>query len=471
MKAKTESRKQKTEIISAFSFPNFSFFFWRIVYRGHRIASWMQYWSERRYTTAGKGVLFGFLGAAIFGANIESTVGYQAFLFLFFVLLVAFLCSRFFRAKFSADRTLPRFGTAGQPFNYSVRIRNLTTKPQKGLTLLEDLADARPAFAEWKAFHLAEGRTMRAFRVSRRRRQNPFIVAKVREVELPSLPPGGATDVNVQLTPLRRGVLRFGGVTLARPDPLGLFRAFVQIRAPQSALILPKRYPLPRLALPGTQEYQEGGVAMASSVGQSDEFVSLRNYRRGDPLRHIHWRSWAKTGKPIVKEFEDEFFVRHALVLDTFSEIPHSELFEEAVSVAASFASTIVTQESLLDLLFVEAQAYCFTAGRGLAHADQMLEILASVRPCADKSFAALESLVLDHAGSVSGCVCVLLAWDAARRGFVRKLQALGVPVTVLVIVPPGQGQSLDAGPLRDGPERLVTLELGKIGKGLANLK
>jgi uncharacterized protein (DUF58 family) len=58
---------------------------------------------------------------------------------------------------------------------------------------------------------------------------------------------------------------------------------------------------------------------MASNIGQSEEFVSLREYRRGDPPRHIHWRSWAKAGKPIVKEFEDEFFVRHALVLDTFT--------------------------------------------------------------------------------------------------------------------------------------------------------
>ena len=58
---------------------------------------------------------------------------------------------------------------------------------------------------------------------------------------------------------------------------------------------------------------------MASSVGESEEFVSLRDYRRGDPMRHIHWKSWAKTGKPIVKEFQDEFFVRHALILDTFA--------------------------------------------------------------------------------------------------------------------------------------------------------
>ena len=204
-------------------------------------------------------------------------------------------------------------------------------------------------------------------------------------------------------------------------------------------MILPKRYPLPPIALPGAMRYQEGGVALAANVGRSEEFVALREYRHGDPLRHIHWRSWAKVGKPIVKEFEDEFFVRHALVLDTFDDEPNSEVLEEAVSVAASFACTVLTQESLLDLLFVGNQSYCFTAGRGLAHADQMLEILASVKNCADKKFETLEQLVLNHVAVVSGCICVFQKWDEARKNFVEKLRELGVPLLVLVVILPGK--------------------------------
>jgi uncharacterized protein (DUF58 family) len=223
--------------------------------------------------------------------------------------------------------------------------------------------------------------------------------------------------------------------------------------------------------LPGTLKYQEGGVALATSVGQSDEYVALRDYRRGDPLRHIHWRSWARVGRPVVKEFEDEYFVRHALVLDTFTDHPLSDVFEEAVSVAASFVCTLPTQESLLDLLFVGPQSYCFTAGRGVAHVEQMLEILASVSVCADRPFEALEHLVLGHIGVVSGCICVLMAWDEARREFVRKLRALGVPALVLVVVPAGKAAKLEPGPLADQPEQFHVLEAGRIEAGLARLK
>src|SRR5262249_47616439 len=149
-----------------------------------------------------------------------------------------------------------------------------------------------------------------------------------------------------------------------------------------SLLVLPKRYIIPPIALPGAMKYQQGGVALASAVGQSEEFMALREYRRGDPLRHIHWKSWARAGRPVVKEFQDEFFVRHALILDTFTTSARAEVFEEAVAVAASFACSLRSQESLLDLMFVGPQAFCFTTGRGLAHTDQMLEILAAVRIC-----------------------------------------------------------------------------------------
>jgi hypothetical protein len=413
----------------------------------------------------------GWVVAGAIGVDVENTVTYQSFALLFAFLVFSLASSAFFRARFSATRALPRFGTAGLPLTYQVEITNLTPTAQTGLTLLEDLADPRPPFKEWLEFQLAESRRIRPFSTSHRREQNPFRLARTKAAAVPPLPPHGHASVTMELCPLRRGILRLDGVTVACPDPLGLFRAFSRVRAPQSVLVLPKRYPLPPLALPGSMKYQEGGVALAANIGCSEEFVSLRDYKHGDPLRHIHWRSWAKSGKPIVKEFEDEFFVRHALVLDTFSEEPHSEVLEEAVSIAASFACTVLTQESLLDLLFVGQKSYCFTAGRGLGTADQMLEILASVQNCTDKPFATLEHLVFSHLPLVSGCVCILQKWDEPRRRFVEKLKTVNVPVMVLLVVRPGGGISGAGGPLANADGSLYVLEAGKIEEGLARLK
>jgi uncharacterized protein (DUF58 family) len=282
------------------------------------------------------------------------------------------------------------------------------------------------------------------------------------------LPPGGEREVTASLTPLRRGVLRLTGTTVACPDPFGLFRLLRKIALPETMLILPKRHAMPGFPLPGVMKYQLGGVSMASSVGESEEFVSLREYRPGDPLRRMHWKSFAKLGKPIIKEYQEEFFVRHALILDTFGATAKEAVFEEAVSIAASLACTIRDQDSLLDLMFVGPEAYCFTSGRGVGHIEQMLEILASVQMCRDKDFAALDHLVWTHAAELSGCVCVFLAWDEPRQNLVRGLLARRVPLRVLVVSESAQPAPM--GVMDAQPENFHVLPLGQVGQKLAAL-
>jgi len=73
------------------------------------------------------------------------------------------------------------------------------------------------------------------------------------------------------------------------------------------------------LNLPGTRKSQPGGVALSSSIGESLEFeIAARLQIRAIRIRRIHWRSWARTGKLIVKEFQDEILCAPWLGLDTF---------------------------------------------------------------------------------------------------------------------------------------------------------
>ena len=294
------------------------------------------------------------------------------------------------------------------------------------------------------------------------------IRARIPELAVPDLPPGGSCEVTAQLTPMRRGVLRLTGTTVACPDPFGLFRLLRKISLPESILILPKRHEMPCFELPGAMKYQVGGVSLASSVGESEEFVSLREYRPGDPLRRMHWKGFAKLGKPIIKEYQEEYFVRHALVLDTFGVPAQEAIFEEAVSVAASLACNIRDQDSLLDLMFVGPEAYCFTCGRGVGHIEQMLEILASVQMCQEKDFAALDHLVWTHAAELSGCVCVFIAWDEPRQRLVKGLLARRVPLRVLVVSE--SAQKMPMGVMEAQPENFHVLPLDQVARKLATL-
>lgn len=430
-----------------------------------RAASSLKHHLTRRLTPAGRLTLCGLVGAGVWGVDTTQSMAYQLFTTAAGLLLVAWLAARLQRGRFCATRALPRFGTAGQPLSYEIAVENLGSRPARGVVFFEELPDPRPDFAEFAAERRDEDARLpwpdRALGFSRwRRLVERRRLASAPDVALPDLPPRGGARVAASVLPLRRGRLVLPCACLGRSDPMGLVLSLLRQARPASIAILPKRYPVPRLKLPGSRRYQQGGVALSSSVGDSQEFIGLRDYRPGDPLRRIHWRSWPKTGKPVVREFEDEFFVRHALVLDTFAAPGRDELFEEAVSVAASFACSVLTQESLLDLLFVGAESYCFTAGRGLGGTDRVLEILAGAQACRGRPFEELAAAVVRRQRSLSGVLCVLLDWDGPRRDFVGRLRGLGLPVLCAVLGAPGAAE----GP---GVHRL---ECGRVAEGLARL-
>jgi len=154
--------------------------------------------------------------------------------------------------------------------------------------------------------------------------------------------------------------------------------------------------------------------------------------------------------------------VRHALILDTFTERRTAQLFEAAVSVAASLVSSPRNQEILLDLMFVGTQAYCFTGGRGLAQTENLLEVLACVEAC-EQPFEHLYPLIKEHSAGLSGAICVLLDWDEARQQLVRLLKSNGVALLVIVV-------SRTAVDLTDEYNDVQVLTLDNLAEGLAKL-
>lgn len=134
----------------------------------------------------------------------------------------------------------------------------------------------------------------------------------------------------------------------------------------------------------------------------------------------------------------------------------------------ASLACGIDTQESLLDLMFLGPRAIHLTTGRGVAHVEHALTHLAAVRAQPGAGFATLESLVLRHAQEMCGCLLVLLHWDESRASLARRLEALRMPLLILVITP--RGRTLEGPDRTEGGTRIVKLVSGDIEAGLRQL-
>ncbi len=412
----------------------------------------------RRVTPAGLLALAALVLAGVAGIDTELTLAYQLFGYTAALLLVGFLASWRLAGHFEVERRLPALATVGEPLHYRLTVRNRDARPRAGLAVIEQLADPHPTRDEL-AHGLGRLARLSLLLVARRwqalARERTPIPADPHP--LPDLPAAGAASTRIRCVPTRRGSLAFRRSWLVRRDPLGLFRALRPHDTPQSLLVLPRRYPVPEIATPGHRAYQPGGVTFASSVGDSEEFLGLRDYRPGDPLQHVHWKSFARVGRPIVKEYQSEFFERHALVLDTFT--PRADAaFEEAVSVAASFACTLDTQECLLDLLFVGDRDHCYTAGRGQLDVVQLLEVLAHVQPCPSRDVDALQATLAAHRERLTGCVLVLLGWDVPRRRLVERLRATGLETLAFVVS--------DAPP--DAEPGLWPLRVGHVAEDLA---
>ena len=105
-----------------------------------------------------------------------------------------------------------------------------------------------------------------------------------------------------------------------------------------------------------------------------------RPYRPGDPVRDLHILTWARTGKPHVLEYQQEYFTRIGVVIDNDRAVCSEEGFEAAISLAAGVVAKLTSGEALIDLLVLGGQVHAFTIGRALGTLDQALDLLA----CAD---------------------------------------------------------------------------------------
>ncbi len=424
---------------------------------------------RRRLTPAGQVLLGATLTAGALGVDTRQSVAHQFFSLGMALLLTAFLLLLSHRGRYTVARHLPPLVTVGQPFTYRLRLQAQDGAVAGGHGVLEELEPAYPSPAAFRRPATGDGhhnwfdRKVGYPRFVALARQG--MGASIPEVTLPAGPAVTETEVDITATPLRRGFIYFTGTRLARPEALGLARSLHGSAAPDTLLVLPRRYAVPPLALPGHRREQPGGVAKSGHVGESEEFVATRDYRPGDPVRRIHWRGWARTGHPVVREYQDEFFVRHALVLDTFAS-EASAAFEEAISLTASYVVTLPGTDNLLDLVFVGHRPHRLTAGRGTGQEQHLLEALACLEPAGVDGFQTLADTLLGHASRVTAMVLVLLDWDAPRRRLVEGLRASGTRLVVFVI---SAEETIDTASEDDGAGWLWHLRPGRIQDDLGD--
>jgi uncharacterized protein (DUF58 family) len=254
------------------------------------------------------------------------------------------------------------------------------------------------------------------------------------DASLVELPQRGRQTLGLTARFVARGHHHIDSFGVGALVPLGLAVGPSLESAGTRFVVVPRICPVAGIALSDRPRHQQGGVAMASHTGESMELVGLRPYRDGDRIRDLHAKTWARLGTPMVREYQQEYFSRIAVVLDLDGEEAGEEQLESAISLTAGVLQYLVRGEALIDLQALGHAADPLTIGRSLAGFDQALDRLADLQ--AGPAFDAEESfrVVRGWLRQLSALVYVTPAWDESRRGWVERIRRSGVPCRVVVV-------------------------------------
>ncbi len=247
---------------------------------------------------------------------------------------------------------------------------------------------------------------------------------------LPSLGPQGAHEEVFAIPTTRRAVVMVGPVRSVRGDPLGLVRRRLRWTDGVELFVHPRLVSLDGAAS-GVLKDLEGQATRV--ISDSDlSFHALRDYVAGDDRRHIHWRSTARTGRLMVRQFEDTRRTHTAIALATDpSDYADADEFEVAVAAASSIAVQAIRDERELSLLAGSGALRVETPGR-------MLDDVARIE-AADAAAGVVghdgASLGRWVAREVPGATVAILITGSVPEPTVLQAAAAPLPAGVRVLV------------------------------------
>lgn len=252
---------------------------------------------------------------------------------------------------------------------------------------------------------------------------------------------------------VRRGRYRLGPITLTSSDPLGLFPRQRHLPATSTLIVYPATLELPGF-MPPTGMLPGGEAMRRRTHYVTTNVSSVRDYVPGDSFNRIHWRSTARTGRLMVKEFELDPTADVWIVLDLDQtvhtgsaawtapvpelssaavrqerlalQLPSSSM-EYAVTAAASLARHFLLEDRSVGFIAHGAHRELIQADRGERQLTKILETLAVVEPTGRIPFARVLTSEMEHLPRHTTLLAISPATDRTWVAALRDIRRRGV--------------------------------------------
>ena len=279
------------------------------------------------------------------------------------------------------------------------------------------------------------------------------------------LAPRSHRDVSYEVRSDVRGRFMVGPLVLRVADPFGLCALDRSFSQRDALVVTPVVEQLPVVSILG--DWSGHGDSRARSVASAGEDdVAVRDYRRGDELRRVHWPSTARHGQLMVRREEQPWESRSTLLLDTRSRAHRGRgmdsSFERAVSATASVGVHLGRRGFSVRLVAASGPGVSSTghqaATQGGDNEGLLLDALAVVSSRPTDTIDGLATAARHHGDSVMVTVLGHVDVDDAER-LVRARHGMGTTVAVMLDVAgwlPTGDPTLDL--LHDQAERAMTL-------------
>ncbi|HET9624833.1 MAG TPA: DUF58 domain-containing protein [Kofleriaceae bacterium] len=338
-----------------------------------RLAWWRRWRPPRRlsFTREGRIIVVLAVGVGFAAINTGNNLLYLLLGWLLSFIIASGILSELTLKKLIVDRRPPPRVYAGEPFLMEVVIKNEKPSRASYSIEVEDLVATTPL--DKRCYFL-------------------------------KIPAAKAQRTSYRHTFVRRGLYTLTGYRIATKFPFALFRKSRDVEAPIEILVYPARVAVPRPA-PRTEAR---GELTSNRAGRRGAVFGLREHRVGDDRRDVHWRSSARSGRLMVREYEDEHARRVVIAVDNalpdavrgavadlgrdgaLAPAAESQVaaVERAISVAASLAAVYLELGWTVELCARDCHV---PAGQGRHHEARIARALALLPYAADSvAFAQL---------------------------------------------------------------------------------
>ena len=256
-----------------------------------------------------------------------------------------------------------------------------------------------------------------------------------------------------QVKPQRRGVFSVGPFYLYGGDPFGFYKCWRKLNERTELMVLPRPVSF-RFSRPASVSHlAQDELETVAAPGDSTEFLGVREYQQGDPLRHVHWASTARLGTLISRQYEKNVAASiSALVLVEDAMLrgtPVDNPLEYSLTMVASLAHATLSERFMLHYLAVHGAEHETLSGTGRGFYQELAIRLARLEGRSSVDWDSQGKVILNYLPQGSS----LLVFTAnLNETTLQRLQRLAAHFRSLAVITFNRPSFERAAPGSGGP-------------------